>query len=97
MHGNSLRFSIEGFYSWQLEAVSLKTFSGLLIHVCHSVVLQEAVSTGDPEMVQLVLQCRDYIKASTALEGVPELLSKIREVLLLFSHHIFLVIFERFR
>uniref|UniRef100_A0A3P8VBN6 Ankyrin repeat domain 13A n=1 Tax=Cynoglossus semilaevis TaxID=244447 RepID=A0A3P8VBN6_CYNSE len=42
-------------------------------------VLQEAVSTGDPEMVQLVLQCRDYIKASTALEGVPELLSKIRE------------------
>ncbi|XP_016898235.1 ankyrin repeat domain-containing protein 13A-like isoform X2 [Cynoglossus semilaevis] len=30
-------------------------------------------------MVQLVLQRRDYLKASTALEGVPELLSKIRE------------------
>ncbi|XP_056140233.1 ankyrin repeat domain-containing protein 13A [Lampris incognitus] len=42
-------------------------------------VLQEAVSTGDPEMVQLVLQRRDYLKASTALRGVPELLSKIRE------------------
>ncbi|XP_051923734.1 ankyrin repeat domain-containing protein 13A [Hippocampus zosterae] len=42
-------------------------------------VLQEAISTGDPEMVQLVLQRRDYLKASTALEGVPELLSKIRE------------------
>uniref|UniRef100_A0A673CQA0 Ankyrin repeat domain-containing protein n=1 Tax=Sphaeramia orbicularis TaxID=375764 RepID=A0A673CQA0_9TELE len=42
-------------------------------------VLQEAVSTGDPEMVQLVLQRRDYLKASTALGGVPELLSKIRE------------------
>ncbi|XP_061134658.1 ankyrin repeat domain-containing protein 13A [Syngnathus typhle] len=42
-------------------------------------VLQEAVSTGDPEMVQLVLQRRDYFKASTALEGVPGLLSKIRE------------------
>ncbi|XP_035236335.1 ankyrin repeat domain-containing protein 13A isoform X2 [Anguilla anguilla] len=41
--------------------------------------LQEAVSTGDPEMVQLVLQRRDYLKASTALGGVPELLSKIRE------------------
>ncbi|XP_063345380.1 ankyrin repeat domain-containing protein 13A [Pelmatolapia mariae] len=41
-------------------------------------VLQEAVSTGDPEMVQLVLQRRDYLKASTALGGVPELLSKIR-------------------
>uniref|UniRef100_A0A3P9CH74 Ankyrin repeat domain 13A n=1 Tax=Maylandia zebra TaxID=106582 RepID=A0A3P9CH74_9CICH len=37
-------------------------------------VLQEAVSTGDPEMVQLVLQRRDYLKASTALGGVPELL-----------------------
>uniref|UniRef100_A0A673FUK4 Uncharacterized protein n=1 Tax=Sinocyclocheilus rhinocerous TaxID=307959 RepID=A0A673FUK4_9TELE len=43
-------------------------------------VLQEAVSTGDPEMVQLVLQRRDYRKASTALGGVPELLCKIREV-----------------
>ncbi|KAM9394034.1 ankyrin repeat domain-containing protein 13A isoform 2-T2 [Pholidichthys leucotaenia] len=42
-------------------------------------VLQEAVSTGDPEMVQLVLQRRDYLKASIALGGVPELLSKIRE------------------
>uniref|UniRef100_A0A8C1E3S5 Ankyrin repeat domain 13A n=1 Tax=Cyprinus carpio carpio TaxID=630221 RepID=A0A8C1E3S5_CYPCA len=42
-------------------------------------VLQEAVSTGDPEMVQLVLQRRDYLKASTALGGVPELLCKIRE------------------
>uniref|UniRef100_A0A672P4B6 Ankyrin repeat domain-containing protein 13A-like n=1 Tax=Sinocyclocheilus grahami TaxID=75366 RepID=A0A672P4B6_SINGR len=42
-------------------------------------VLQEAVSTGDPEMVQLVLQRRDYRKASTALGGVPELLCKIRE------------------
>uniref|UniRef100_A0A3P9ITS2 Ankyrin repeat domain 13A n=1 Tax=Oryzias latipes TaxID=8090 RepID=A0A3P9ITS2_ORYLA len=42
-------------------------------------VLQEAVSTGDPEMVQLVLQRRDYLKASTALGGVPELLSKIRK------------------
>uniref|UniRef100_A0A665UQD2 Ankyrin repeat domain-containing protein n=1 Tax=Echeneis naucrates TaxID=173247 RepID=A0A665UQD2_ECHNA len=42
-------------------------------------VLQEAVSTGDPEMVQLVLQRRDYLKASAALGGVPELLSKIRK------------------
>ncbi|XP_056119811.1 ankyrin repeat domain-containing protein 13A isoform X1 [Rhinichthys klamathensis goyatoka] len=45
----------------------------------HWTVLQEAVSTGDPEMVQLVLQRRDYVKASTALGGVPELLCKIRE------------------
>lgn len=57
-----------------------KRFSGLLILVCCCIVLQEAVSTGDPEMVQLVLQRRDYLKAYTALGGVPELLSKIREV-----------------
>lgn len=60
----------------------LKRFSGLFILLCVCAVLQEAVSTGDPEMVQLVLQRRDYLKASTALGGVPELLSKIREVLL---------------
>uniref|UniRef100_A0A8C5ERJ2 Ankyrin repeat domain-containing protein n=1 Tax=Gouania willdenowi TaxID=441366 RepID=A0A8C5ERJ2_GOUWI len=42
-------------------------------------VLQEAVSTGDPEMVQIVLHHRDYLKFSTALGGVPGLLSKIRE------------------
>uniref|UniRef100_M3XLA3 Uncharacterized protein n=2 Tax=Latimeria chalumnae TaxID=7897 RepID=M3XLA3_LATCH len=42
-------------------------------------VLQEAVSTGDPELVQVVLQHRDFHKASTALGGVPELLGRIRE------------------
>lgn len=62
----------------------IKRFSGLflldfLLDFLWAV-LQEAVSTGDPEMVQLVLQRRDYLKASTALGGVPELLSKIRVV-----------------
>lgn len=59
-----------------------RVFKGLsgLLRACLLLVLQEAVSTGDPEMVQLVLQRRDYLKASTALGGVPELLSKIREV-----------------
>ncbi|XP_073438744.1 ankyrin repeat domain-containing protein 13A isoform X1 [Dendrobates tinctorius] len=42
-------------------------------------VLHEAVSTGDPEMVQMVLQYREYHKASTALGGVPELLKKTLE------------------
>uniref|UniRef100_A0A3Q2CDA6 Ankyrin repeat domain 13A n=1 Tax=Cyprinodon variegatus TaxID=28743 RepID=A0A3Q2CDA6_CYPVA len=54
-------------------------------------VLQEAVSTGDPEMVQLVLQRRDYLKASTALGGVPELLLKIKEVFLHIYIYIFLI------
>lgn len=58
----------------------IKRFSGLFLFDFLWAVLQEAVSTGDPEMVQLVLQRRDYLKASTALGGVPELLSKIRVV-----------------
>uniref|UniRef100_A0A670IX38 Ankyrin repeat domain 13D n=1 Tax=Podarcis muralis TaxID=64176 RepID=A0A670IX38_PODMU len=41
-------------------------------------VLQEAVSTGDPEMVQLVLQYRDYQRATQRLGGIPELLNKLR-------------------
>ncbi|XP_015681492.1 ankyrin repeat domain-containing protein 13D [Protobothrops mucrosquamatus] len=41
-------------------------------------VLQEAVSTGDPEIVQLVLQYRDYQRATRRLAGIPELLNKLR-------------------
>lgn len=43
-------------------------------------VLQEAVSTGDPEMVQLVLQYRDFQRATQRLAGIPELLNKLRQV-----------------
>lgn len=43
-------------------------------------VLQEAVSTGDPELVQLMLQYRDYKRATERLAGIPELLSKLRQV-----------------
>uniref|UniRef100_A0A672MB48 Ankyrin repeat domain 13D n=1 Tax=Sinocyclocheilus grahami TaxID=75366 RepID=A0A672MB48_SINGR len=42
-------------------------------------VLQEAVSTGDPELVQLVLQYRDFRRATERLAGIPELLSKLRQ------------------
>ncbi|XP_029387644.1 ankyrin repeat domain-containing protein 13D isoform X3 [Mus pahari] len=42
-------------------------------------VLQEAVSTGDPEMVQLVLQYRDFQRATQRLAGIPELLNKLRQ------------------
>uniref|UniRef100_A0A8C6GIR1 Ankyrin repeat domain 13 family, member D n=1 Tax=Mus spicilegus TaxID=10103 RepID=A0A8C6GIR1_MUSSI len=45
-------------------------------------VLQEAVSTGDPEMVQLVLQYRDFQRATQRLAGIPELLNKLRQYLL---------------
>ena len=41
--------------------------------------LQEAVSTGDPELVQLVLQYRDFQRYTRRTEGVPGLLDKLRE------------------
>ncbi|XP_041029827.1 ankyrin repeat domain-containing protein 13D-like [Carcharodon carcharias] len=41
--------------------------------------LQEAVSTSDPELVQLVLQFRDYQRATERLAGIPELLSQLRK------------------
>nr|CAB3221744.1 ankyrin repeat domain-containing protein 13C-like [Phallusia mammillata] len=41
-------------------------------------VLHEAISTGDPEMVALILQFRDYRQACIRLEAVPKLLSELR-------------------
>ncbi|CAG2227070.1 ANKRD13 [Mytilus edulis] len=42
-------------------------------------VLHEAVSTGDPELVQIVLKHRDYQRYSKRTVGVPELLQKLKE------------------
>jgi len=42
-------------------------------------VVQEAVATGDPELVQLVLERRDYQRYSNRVGGVPELLLKLKE------------------
>lgn len=53
---------------------------------CVCSVLQEAVSTGDPELVQLVLQYRDFKRATERLAGIPELLSKLRQVGLVYCH-----------
>ncbi|XP_078410521.1 ankyrin repeat domain-containing protein 13A isoform X1 [Cetorhinus maximus] len=42
-------------------------------------VLQEAVSTGDPELLEKILQYRDYNQINSQLNGVPELLSRIQK------------------
>ncbi|KAK6192849.1 hypothetical protein SNE40_004249 [Patella caerulea] len=42
-------------------------------------VLHETVSTGDPELVQLVLQYRDYQRYNKRTASVPELLQKLKE------------------
>lgn len=56
------------------------SFARSRVFIIKSVVLQEAVSTGDPELVQLVLQYRDFKRATERLAGIPELLSKLRKV-----------------
>ncbi|KAK6638292.1 hypothetical protein RUM44_008721 [Polyplax serrata] len=42
-------------------------------------VVQEAVATGDPEMVQLLLERRDVQRQSDRMGGIPQLLDKLRE------------------
>lgn len=46
----------------------------------HSPVLQEAVSTRDPELVRLVLRYRDYQRTAKRLAGIPVLLERLRQV-----------------
>lgn len=43
-------------------------------------VLQEAVSTRDPELVRLVLRYRDYQRTAKRLAGIPILLERLRQV-----------------
>jgi hypothetical protein len=43
-------------------------------------VVQEAVATGDPELLQLVLERRDFQRYSSRIGGIPELLQKLKEV-----------------
>uniref|UniRef100_T1IXD5 Ankyrin repeat domain-containing protein n=1 Tax=Strigamia maritima TaxID=126957 RepID=T1IXD5_STRMM len=42
-------------------------------------IVQEAVATGDPELLQLVLEWRDFQRYSSRLCGIPELLAKLRD------------------
>jgi len=43
-------------------------------------VVQEAVATGDPELLHLVLERRDFQRYSSRVGGIPELLQKLKEV-----------------
>jgi hypothetical protein len=53
----------------------------LLLFICFPVV-QEAVATGDPELLQLVLERRDFQRYSSRVGGIPELLQKLKEVII---------------
>jgi hypothetical protein len=44
------------------------------------IVLQEAVSTRDPELVRLVLHYRDYQRTTKRLAGIPVLLERLHQV-----------------
>lgn len=65
-----------------LEAAKLLMEKGANVNTVNSEgwnVVQEAVATGDPELVQAVLEWRDYQRYSTRVGGVPELLLKLKE------------------
>lgn len=42
--------------------------------------LQEAISTRNPELVRLVLRYRDYQRTTKRLAGIPRLLERLRQV-----------------
>lgn len=42
--------------------------------------MHEAISTGDPELIQEILERRDYQRYSSRVGGIPELLKRIRDV-----------------
>ncbi|XP_015586307.1 ankyrin repeat domain-containing protein 13D isoform X2 [Cephus cinctus] len=42
-------------------------------------IVQEAVGTGDPELLQMVLARRDYQRYSNRIAGIPELLHKLKQ------------------
>lgn len=42
--------------------------------------VQEAVGTGNPELLQLVLARRDYQRYCNRVAGIPELLHKLKQV-----------------
>lgn len=45
--------------------------------------VQEAVGTGNPELLQMVLARRDYQRYCNRAAGIPELLHKLKQVGLL--------------
>ena len=49
--------------------------SAVYISVC-----QEAVSTGDPEILSHVFRQRDFQRASQRLDGIPDLLEDLNAV-----------------
>ena len=48
--------------------------------------VQEAVGTGNPELIQMVLAHRDYQRYCNRVAGIPELLHKLKQVSLVKSY-----------
>lgn len=49
-------------------------------HLPHSLVVQEAVATGNSQLVRIVLGKRDHQRHNNRMMGVPVLLHKLKEV-----------------
>lgn len=48
--------------------------------IWYFLVSHEAISTGNPEILSLVLQHRDFQRGSQRLAGIPELLEELNSV-----------------
>lgn len=57
-----------------------RAIGSVLLSLSLYLVLQEAVSTRDPELVRLVLRYRDYQRTAKRLAGIPVLLERLRQV-----------------
>lgn len=76
------------FISWQIfilyfdkfYVTAIKEYIKIISLICFKTVVQEAVGTGNPDLLQLVLARRDYQRYCNRVAGIPELLHKLKQV-----------------
>lgn len=60
------------------QFISISNGTTLFIYLL-LLAVQEAVATGDPELLQLVLERRDFQRYSSRMAGIPQLLQRLKE------------------
>ncbi|ROK28178.1 Ankyrin repeat domain-containing protein 13B [Anabarilius grahami] len=75
-YGSLLVFTTESQCAWRGSQFECKSISH---RGCWVPLLQEAISTRNPELVRLVLRYRDYQRTTKRLAGIPRLLERLRQ------------------
>lgn len=73
----------------KLATAGTQFFLITLLLFYNFLVSHEAVSTGNPEILSLVLQHRDFQRGSQRLAGIPELLDELNAVRCYFLNSFF--------